>query len=301
MHPISAISPIDGRYHAKTFVLIPYFSEQALFRYRVLVEVEYFISLCEIPLPQLSGFPAGKFPLLRSWYEEFDEQDALAIKEIEKTTNHDIKAVEYFLKGRFDANGLGTYREFIHFALTSQDINNTAVPLSIKGALANVLLPAIRSLTGTLEGLSHDWSNIPMLAHTHGQPASPTTLGKEILVFAARLKEQLELLQQVPIAAKFGGATGNFNAHKVAYPDVDWTAFAKDFVENTLALHYSYPTTQIEHYDHLAALFDNLKRLNTIMIDLNRDIWTYISMGYFTQSVNPGETGSSACHTKSTR
>ncbi|MBF02481.1 MAG: adenylosuccinate lyase [Flavobacterium sp.] len=291
---LNAISPIDGRYRNKTQNLAPYFSEEALIRYRVLIEVEYFIALCELPLPQLTEVDAKIFASLRDMYTHFSSEDALWIKETEKTTNHDVKAVEYFIKSKFDALGLEKYKEFIHFGLTSQDINNTAIPLSTKEAFENVYLPSLISVIQKLKELSVEWANVPMLARTHGQPASPTRLGKEILVFVERLEEQMRLLFNVPFAAKFGGATGNYNAHKVAYPSIDWKQFGTDFVENSLGLHHSFPTTQIEHYDHFAAFFDALKRINTILIDLDRDIWTYVSMDYFKQKIKAGEIGSSA-------
>ena len=291
---LSAISPIDGRYRDKVEILAPYFSEEALIRYRVKVEIEYFISLCSIPLHQLSGFEKEKFEDLRKVYTEFDSGDAQKIKDIEKITNHDVKAVEYFIKEKFEILGLKAFKEFIHFGLTSQDINNTAIPLSLKDAFFAVYLPELESLEQKLVLLAKEWNDIPLLARTHGQPASPTLLGKEISVFAERISQQKKLLLQVPFAAKFGGATGNFNAHHVAYPQVDWKKFGKDFVENKLQLHYSFPTTQIEHYDHMAAFFDALKRINTILIDLNRDIWQYISMDYFKQRIKKGEIGSSA-------
>jgi len=291
---LNAISPIDGRYRSKTQSLSPYFSEQALIKYRVLVEVEYFISLCELPLPQLSGVNSTLFEALRDIYRNFSADDALAIKEIEKTTNHDVKAVEYFIKSAFDKLGLDAHKEFIHFGLTSQDINNTAIPLSTKEAFEDVYLPSLIGLISKLKELSTEWADIPMLARTHGQPASPTRLGKEIHVFVERLEEQLRLLFNVPFAAKFGGATGNFNAHFVAYPKNDWRKFGQDFVEGTLGLKHSFPTTQIEHYDHFAAFFDALKRINNILIDLDRDIWTYVSMDYFKQRIKAGEVGSSA-------
>lgn len=291
---LNAISPIDGRYRNKTQNLAPYFSEEALIKYRVLIEVEYFIALCEVPLPQLSGVDKAVFPALRAMYENFSTEDALWIKETEKTTNHDVKAVEYFIKSKFDALGLEPYKEFIHFGLTSQDINNTAIPLSTKEAFENVYLPSLISVIQKLKELSIEWKDIPLLARTHGQPASPTRLGKEILVFVERLEEQMRLLFNVPFAAKFGGATGNYNAHKVAYPNNDWKAFGSKFVEDILGLHHSFPTTQIEHYDHFAAFFDALKRINTILIDLDRDIWTYVSMEYFKQKIKAGEIGSSA-------
>ncbi len=291
---LSAISPVDGRYRNKTHSLASYFSEEALIKYRVLIEIEYFIALCEIPLPQLRTVNSDIFTGLRAIYENFSPIDAAAIKEIEKTTNHDVKAVEYFIKQKFDTLGLEAYKEFIHFGLTSQDINNTAIPLSIKDSLGDVYITLYQSLLSKLVELSQAWESIPMLARTHGQPASPTRLGKEILVFVTRLQEQFNLLNDIPSAAKFGGATGNFNAHKVAYPDIDWKTFGTSFVQEKLGLQHSFPTTQIEHYDHMAALFDCLKRINTIVIDLNRDFWTYISMEYFKQKIKKGEVGSSA-------
>jgi adenylosuccinate lyase len=291
---LSAVSPIDGRYRNKTEKLADYFSEEALIKYRVRVEVEYFIALCEIPLPQLADFEASKFKALREIYLNFDTSDAQDIKEIEKTTNHDVKAVEYFIKKAFDKLGLSSFKEFIHFGLTSQDINNTAIPLSIKEAMNEVYVPHYFDVVKKLEELSKEWSEIPMLARTHGQPASPTRLGKEIEVFVVRLKEQFNLLNDIPSAAKFGGATGNFNAHKVAYPKIDWKDFAQNFVQERLGLQHSFPTTQIEHYDHMAALFDALKRINTIILDLDRDFWTYVSMDYFKQKIKAGEVGSSA-------
>ena len=291
---LTAISPIDGRYADKTTSLVPFFSEMALIRYRVQVEVEYFIALCELPLPQLADFPKERYTNLRKLYQNFTEEEALKIKEIEQTTNHDVKAVEYFIKEAFDKLQLEKYKEFIHFGLTSQDINNTAIPLSIKEAVQEVYLPALEQLLSKLRSLVTQWKDIPLLARTHGQPASPTRLGKEFEVFVVRIEQQLQTLIAVPYAAKFGGATGNYNAHKVAYPNIDWKAFGTRFVEEILVLHHSFPTTQIEHYDHLAALFDALKRINTILIDLNRDIWTYISMDYFKQQIKAGEVGSSA-------
>lgn len=291
---LKAISPIDGRYADKTTSLVPFFSEMALIRYRVQVEVEYFIALCELPLPQLADFPKEKYTDLRKLYQNFTEEEALKVKEIEQTTNHDVKAVEYFIKEAFDYLQLQAYKEFIHFGLTSQDINNTAIPLSIKEAVQQVYLPALEQLLGKLRRLVAQWEDVPLLARTHGQPASPTRLGKEFEVFVVRMEQQLQTLIAVPYAAKFGGATGNYNAHKVAYPNIDWKAFGTRFVEEILVLHHSFPTTQIEHYDHLAALFDALKRINTILIDLNRDIWTYISMDYFKQQIKAGEVGSSA-------
>jgi len=291
---LNAISPIDGRYRSKVASLASYFSEEALIKYRVLVEIEYFIALCELPLPQLESVTSSIFEDLRAIYKNFTPIDAAAIKEIEKITNHDVKAVEYFIKEKFDALGLSDHKEFIHFGLTSQDINNTAIPLSIKGAMNDVYVPEYFALLEKIEYLAKEWETIPMLARTHGQPASPTRLGKEISVFAVRLKEQFNLLNDIPSAAKFGGATGNFNAHKVAYPNIDWKAFGTTFVQETLGLQHSFPTTQIEHYDHAAALFDGLKRINTIIIDLDRDIWTYVSMDYFKQKIKKGEVGSSA-------
>ncbi|MEN2719894.1 adenylosuccinate lyase [Capnocytophaga sputigena] len=291
---LKAISPIDGRYADKTTSLVPFFSEMALIRYRVQVEVEYFIALCELPLPQLAAFPKEKYTDLRKLYQNFTEEEALKVKEIEQTTNHDVKAVEYFIKEAFDYLQLQPYKEFIHFGLTSQDINNTAIPLSIKEAVQQVYLPALEQLLSKLRSLVAQWKEVPLLARTHGQPASPTRLGKEFEVFVVRIEQQLQTLIAVPYAAKFGGATGNYNAHKVAYPNIDWKAFGTRFVEEILVLHHSFPTTQIEHYDHLASLFDALKRINTILIDLNRDIWTYISMDYFKQQIKAGEVGSSA-------
>ncbi len=291
---LNAISPIDGRYRNKVNELAPYFSEEALIKYRVQVEIEYFIALCELPLPQLSGLEVSHFKSLRSIYTQFSTEDALKIKDIEKVTNHDVKAVEYFLKERFDELNISKFKEFIHFGLTSQDINNTAIPLSIKEAMNDVYVKEYTIILQKLKELSKEWDHIPMLARTHGQPASPTRLGKEIEVFAVRLEEQFNLLNDIPSAAKFGGATGNFNAHKVAYPQIDWRAFGRKFVQETLGLQHSFPTTQIEHYDHMAALFDTLKRINTILIDLDRDIWTYVSMDYFKQKIKAGEVGSSA-------
>lgn len=291
---LQAISPIDGRYASKTASLIPFFSEEALIRYRVLVEIEYFIALVELPLPQLKDFSSEHFGALRKLYTDFSVQDAVRIKETEKVTNHDVKAVEYFIKEKFDALGLESYKEFIHFGLTSQDINNTAIPLSLKDAMNEAYVPQLKEVTSKLKALAEEWADIPMLARTHGQPASPTRLGKEIEVFVVRIEEQFELLNDIKSAAKFGGATGNFNAHHVAYPTTDWKEFGKNFVQNKLGLHHSFPTTQIEHYDHMAALFDCLKRINTILIDLDRDIWTYVSMDYFKQRIKKGEVGSSA-------
>jgi len=294
LNTLNAISPIDGRYRNKVDELGKYFSEEALIKYRVLVEIEYFIALCEIPLPQLESVDKSIFEDLRAIYKDFSTADALAIKDIEKVTNHDVKAVEYFIKEKFDKLGLQAYKEFIHFGLTSQDINNTAIPLSIKDAMNDVYVPEYFIVLNRLKELVKDWAHISMLARTHGQPASPTRLGKEIEVFVVRLEEQFNLLNDVPSAAKFGGATGNFNAHKVAYPNIDWRAFGSTFVQEKLGLQHSFPTTQIEHYDHMAALFDALKRINTILIDLDRDIWTYVSMDYFKQKIKAGEVGSSA-------
>ncbi len=293
--PLTAVSPVDGRYHSKTEALGNYFSEFALIRYRVRVEIEYFIALCNIPLPQLAAFGKDSFEALRDIYRNFTEADAEAVKEIEKVTNHDVKAVEYFIKKKFAALGIDSrYGEFVHFGLTSQDINNTSVPLSIKEGLAEGFRPMLEEVVETIAGFEKEWKDIPMLAHTHGQPASPTRLGKEFGVFRARLQEQLRQLDGLSYPAKFGGATGNMNAHRVAYPDIDWKAFGDSFVEGTLGLSHSWPTTQIEHYDNLAAIFDCLSRINTILIDLCRDIWTYISMDYFKQRIKAGEVGSSA-------
>ena len=294
VNSLNAISPIDGRYRSTSVSLAPYFSEEALIKYRVKVEIEYFIALCELPLPQLRDFDKNNYDQLRSIYIKFTSESAQKIKEIEKITNHDVKAVEYFIKEKFDDLHLEKYKEFIHFGLTSQDINNTAVPLSINDAFDHVYYPEIAGFLEKLRALSIDWAAIPMLARTHGQPASPTRLGKEITVFIERIEQQLQQLQKIPYAAKFGGATGNYNAHKVAYPTIDWKSFGSHFVENILGLHHSFPTTQIEHYDHLAGIFDALKRINTIIIDLDRDFWTYISMNYFKQKIKKGEVGSSA-------
>jgi adenylosuccinate lyase len=291
---LTAISPIDGRYHSKTTELSAYFSEFGLIRYRVYVEIEYFIALVESEIPPLQSFPKETYEKLRTIYDRFTEQDAIAIKDIEKVTNHDVKAVEYFIKEQFIGLGLSEYVEFVHFGLTSQDINNTAIPRSLKDALQHVYYPLIESLTLKLNQLQENWKAIPMLARTHGQPASPTRLGKEIKVFSERIAIQLKQLKQIPFSAKFGGATGNLNAHHVAFPSYDWVAFANQFVENQLELTRSQTTTQIEHYDNLAALFDTLKRINTILLDLNRDMWTYISMDYFKQKLKDGEIGSSA-------
>ncbi len=291
---LNAISPIDGRYRSKTEKLGKYFSEEGLIKYRVQVEVEYFISLCEIPLPQLKDFNTDLFKDLRHIYESFESTDALRIKEIESVTNHDVKAVEYFLKEKFDALNLGQFKEFIHFGLTSQDINNTATPLSLKLGFEDVVQPALTQLRKELMNKANEWKNIPMLARTHGQTASPTSLGKEIYVFVERLDNQFKMLEQIPYAAKFGGATGNFNAHHVAYPQINWVEFGNKFVAEKLGLSRLQNTTQIEHYDYMAAFFDNLKRINNIMMDLDRDIWTYISMDYFKQKIKKGEVGSSA-------
>jgi len=291
---LNAISPVDGRYSSKTSELNRFFSEKALIKYRLIVEIEYFISLCESGIPELNTFDTNNFKLLRNIYTNFSENDAAKVKEIENTTNHDVKAVEYFLKNKFSDLSLENYSEFIHFGLTSQDINNTAIPLSIKEMLDQVYYKQLNILIDSIEKASKKWNDISILARTHGQPASPTKLGKEIKVFTTRIKEQLNLLSNIPVAAKFGGATGNFNAHHVAYPTYDWIKFSKKFIEEKLGLKHSFPTTQIEHYDHLAAKFDALKRINTILIDFNRDIWQYISMDYFKQKINKGEIGSSA-------
>lgn len=291
---LTAVSSIDGRYGSKTAPLSAYFSEFALIKYRVHVEVEYFIALCELPLPQLIGFDRNLFPSLRALVKNFSTADAQSIKETEKVTNHDVKAVEYFLKEKFDALGLDDYKEFIHFGLTSQDINNTATPLMLKHGLEEVIMPVLEEVLSKLRSRVEEWKDIPMLAKTHGQPASPTKLGKEFQVFVIRVEKQLELLNQVPYSAKFGGATGNMNAHHVAYPAIDWMLFANGFVANYLGLDRSYPTTQIEHYDNLAALFDGLKRINTILLDLSKDVWQYVAMNYFKQKINVGEIGSSA-------
>ena len=292
---LTAISPIDGRYRGKTDALAAYFSEYALVRYRVRVEIEYFITLCELPLPQLVSFPAALYETLRDIYRNFSVEDAQRVKDIEAVTNHDVKAVEYFIKEKFDAiGGLDAYKEFIHFGLTSQDINNTSVPLSIKDALQEVYYPQIEELIGQLRTYAEEWKDVPMLAKTHGQPASPTRLGKEVMVFVYRLERQLALLKACPITAKFGGATGNYNAHHVAYPEYDWRAFGSRFVSEKLGLEREEYTTQISNYDCLAALFDAMKRINTIIIDLDRDFWQYVSMEYFRQKVKKGEVGSSA-------
>jgi adenylosuccinate lyase len=291
---LTAISPIDGRYHNSTKDLSSYFSEAALIKFRVYVEIEYFISLCELPLPQLKHFDNKHFDALRAVYIQFNDVDAEAIKEIEKTTNHDVKAVEYFIKDEFSKLGLDEFKEFIHFGLTSQDINNTAIPHSFKLAVQESYLPNLQELLNHLKERVKEWSKIPMLAHTHGQPASPTLLGKELKVFVERIEAQLTHLQVIPFSAKFGGATGNFNAHHVAYPEINWLDFANNFVNNRLGLNRSQFTTQIEHYDNFAAHCDALKRINNILIDLNRDMWAYISMNYFKQKIKAGEVGSSA-------
>lgn len=292
--PLTAISPIDGRYYSKTKSLSPFFSEFGLIRYRVQVEVEYFIALTKMPIQALSGFPKDKFEELRAIYQDFTEADAQWIKDSEKITNHDVKAVEYFLKDKMKALGLEAYLEFIHFGLTSQDINNTSIPLSLKEGILRVYLPMLDEIIAKLVSFQNEWKDIPMLAKTHGQPASPTRLGKEIQVFSERLTVQRKQLLSIPFSAKFGGATGNFNAHHIAFPEIDWVDFANKFVNNTLGLDRSQTTTQIEHYDNLAALFDCLKRINTIILDLDRDMWTYISMDYFKQKLKDGEIGSSA-------
>jgi adenylosuccinate lyase len=300
MHPfmelqaLTAICPVDGRYRNQVAPLSAWFSEYAFIRYRVLVEIEYFIALCKLPLPQLADFPASRFADLRKLYTDFSIADANRVKEVEKITNHDVKAVEYFIKERFGALGIQSHKEFVHFGLTSQDINNTSVPYSLQEFISGFYLNALNELIEKLTSLSREWESIPMLARTHGQPASPTRLGKEIRVFVERLNKQAGLLETIPYAAKFGGATGNLNAHKVAYPDIDWVSFANQFVNETLGLERSQTTTQIEHYDHLAALCDNLKRINVIMLDLSKDCWTYISMDYFKQRIKEGEVGSSA-------
>lgn len=291
---LTAVSPVDGRYRSKCEPLDMYFSEYALIRYRVRVEIEYFIALCELPLPQLAGVDHAVFEPLRSIYRDFSLADARRIKEIESVTNHDVKAVEYFLKEQFDAMGLEAFKEFIHFGLTSQDINNTSVPMSIREAVSDIYLPRLEELIATLDGMAREWADVPMLARTHGQPASPTHLGKEIMVFVYRLRQQVKLLRSVPVSGKFGGATGNFNAHTVAYPAIDWKAFAARFLSEKLGIEREEYTTQISNYDNLAALFDAMRRINTIMIDLDRDIWQYISMEYFKQRIKEGEVGSSA-------
>ncbi len=292
--PLTAVSPIDGRYHSKTEVLSNYFSEFALIKYRVRVEIEYFIALCELPLPQLSKVPASVFPQLRAIYQNFSVEDARRIKEIEKVTNHDVKAVEYLIKEEFDKLGLEAYKEFIHFGLTSQDINNTSVPMSIKECVHDVYIPALQEVIDLLAQYAEQWKDVPMLARTHGQPASPTRLGKEIQVFVYRLNQQLELLKQVPFTGKFGGATGNFNAHHIAYPERDWRAFGREFLSTKLGIGREEWTTQISNYDNLAALFDALRRINVILLDIDKDFWQYISMEYFKQQIKAGEVGSSA-------
>ncbi|MCQ2351367.1 MAG: adenylosuccinate lyase [Paludibacteraceae bacterium] len=291
---LTAVSPIDGRYRSKVEPLAEYYSEYALIRYRVKVEVEYFIALCELPVPQLKGIDKCVFEKLRAIYKNFSLSDAQVVKDTEKITNHDVKAVEYFLKGKFDEMGLEQYKEFIHFGLTSQDINNTSIPMAVKDSLNECYIPALQGLIDKLNGFAEDWKNIPMLAKTHGQPASPTRLGKEIKVFAYRLEEQLALLKSAPVSAKFGGATGNYNAHHVAYPDYDWKSFGNKFVSEYLGLQREQWTTQISNYDNLASVFDALKRINSIIMDLDRDFWTYISMEYFKQTIKAGEVGSSA-------
>ena len=294
IYSLNAISPIDGRYYTKTKVLSNYFSESSLIRYRVKVEIEYFISLCELPLPQLINVKKDLFLKLRSYYNDFSDKDAQRVKDIELTTNHDVKAVEYFIKEKMDLDGIGEAKEFVHFGLTSQDINNTAVPMSIMDALKDIYLPSLNNLVDDIEKLSIQFSSIAMLAKTHGQPASPTRLGKELYVFVERIVQQLEILKSVTHAGKFGGATGNFNAHHIAYPKIKWKEFADNFLKDKLKLDRSQTTTQIEHYDHLASLFDVIKRINNIILDLNRDMWTYISMDYFKQKIKEGEIGSSA-------
>ena len=294
LQALTAISPVDGRYRTQTDGLAPYFSEFGLIKYRIRVEIEYFLALCKLPLPQLKDVDPMIAQELRKIYSEFSIDDAQSVKDIEKTTNHDVKAVEYFIKGKFDTLGLAQHREFIHFGLTSQDINNTAIPLSLKESLKNQIVPLQLKLTDKISEIASNWEDIPMLAHTHGQPASPTMLGKEMDVFASRLTNQTVTLKIIPITAKFGGATGNFNAHFAAYPDYDWHDFAEDFLENTFGLSRSYPTTQIDHYDNFAAIADNLKRFNTILIDFARDMWQYISMNYFSQKIGKNEVGSSA-------
>lgn len=294
LNSLTAISPVDGRYRSKSAGLDEYFSEFALIRYRVKVEVEYFIALCELPLPQLADFDHKYFPTLRSFYENFTVENAQEIKDIEKVTNHDVKAVEYFLKRRFDELDLKRFKEFIHFGLTSQDINNVAVPLTLRDANANIYLPAMQELRDKLFAMAEEWKDVPMLAHTHGQPASPTHLGKEIYVFVERIDNQINNLKNIPFCAKFGGATGNMNAHKIAYPQIEWKNFANNYINNNLGLARLQTTTQIEHYDFMAAYFDAVKRINTILIDLARDVWQYVSMEYFKQKIKAGEVGSSA-------
>ena len=294
LNSLTAISPVDGRYRSKSAGLDEYFSEFALIRYRVKVEVEYFIALCELPLPQLADFDHKYFPTLRSFYENFTVENAQEIKDIEKVTNHDVKAVEYFLKRHFDELDLKRFKEFIHFGLTSQDINNVAVPMTLRDANANIYLPAMQELRDKLFAMAEEWKDVPMLAHTHGQPASPTHLGKEIYVFVERIDNQINNLKNIPFCAKFGGATGNMNAHKIAYPHIEWKNFANNYINNNLGLTRLQTTTQIEHYDFMAAYFDAVKRINTILIDLARDVWQYVSMEYFKQKIKAGEVGSSA-------
>ena len=292
--PLTAVSPIDGRYHGKTEILSEYFSEYALIKYRVRVEIEYFIALCELPLPQLADIDASMFSQLRAVYQNFTPAEAQKIKDIEKITNHDVKAVEYFIKDEFDRLGLDKYKEFIHFGLTSQDINNTSVPMSVKECIHEVYLPAVQELVDLLADYAEQWKDIPMLARTHGQPASPTRLGKEVMVFVYRLRQQIKLLKQVPVSGKFGGATGNFNAHHIAYPDRNWREFGNKFLTEKLGIEREEWTTQISNYDNLAALFDALRRINVIILDLDKDFWQYISMEYFKQQIKAGEVGSSA-------
>ena len=294
LNTLTAVSPIDGRYRRNAADYATYLSEFGLIKYRVKVEIEYFIALCELPVPQLKAIDSSIFSDLRKIYTDFSEEDALSIKEIEKTTNHDVKAVEYFIKEKFDKLNLADYKEFIHFGLTSQDINNTSIPLSLKDSIKEVFLPLLDQVKALIEEKADEWSNIPMLAKTHGQPASPTKVGKEFRVFSERLEQQINLLDTIPYSAKFGGATGNFNAHHVAYPQTDWIAFGNSFCSDYLGLKRSHPTTQIEHYDNLAALFDNIKRINTILVDFSRDVWQYVSMSYFKQKIKAGEVGSSA-------
>lgn len=294
LSPLTAVSPVDGRYHSKTKSLQNYYSEHALIRYRVKVEIEYFIALCEIPLPQLADFDKNLYNALRDIYENFSLEDSQSIKDIESITNHDVKAVEYFIKGKFDNLGIEKYKEFIHFGLTSQDINNTSLPMLIKDSLNEVYYPLLNEMIYILDKYAEEWKDIPMLAKTHGQPASPTRIGKEINVFSYRLKQQLALLKQTPISGKFGGATGNFNAHHIAFPEINWPEFAKKFLNSSLGIEREDWTTQISNYDNLAALFNGLARINTILIDLDRDFWQYISMEYFKQKIKEGEVGSSA-------
>ncbi len=294
LNSLTAISPVDGRYRSKTDALSDYFSEYGLIRYRVMVEIEYFIALCRSGIPQLSGIDTGRQDELKKIYKQFSVEESRRVKEIEKITNHDVKAVEYYVKEQFDAIGLQAYKEFIHFGLTSQDINNTATPLSLKEAMEAVYYPYLDQLLQELEKLAASWDDIPMLARTHGQPASPTRLGKEIRVFIERLDVQLEELEEIPVPAKFGGATGNMNAHAVTYPGIDWFSFGEKFVSEVLGLKRSWPTTQVEHYDNLAAMFHAFERINTVLLDLSRDMWTYISINYFKQKIKKGEVGSSA-------